>query len=177
MNVHTDVWHRGIKQHSHLLLRQPYRFFGELYIQPNRVIRALVYNNRFVCLAICLHLFCHLLSFSPSSVSGTTIIYCLYFYSFSIHFRNHLATILNVSVGFLSLFYLFPFYLPCSFFYLFLFGPSLSKFACLFCASLSIFYTSLCLFLCTLCLFYSNFASKKTQPLFSCPTFVGTVVL
>ena len=44
--------------------------------------------------------------FSPSSLSGTTIIYCLYYYSFSIHFRDHLAIILNVTVGFLSLFYL-----------------------------------------------------------------------
>ena len=44
--------------------------------------------------------------FSPSSLSGTTIIYCLYYYSFSIHFRDHLAIILNVSVGFLSLLYL-----------------------------------------------------------------------
>ena len=42
----------------------------------------------------------------PSLVSGTTIIYCLYYYSFSIHFRDHLAIILNVTVGFLSLFYL-----------------------------------------------------------------------
>ena len=33
----------------------------------------------------------------------------LYYYSFSIHFRDHLASILNVSVGFLSLFYLFLF--------------------------------------------------------------------
>jgi uncharacterized membrane protein len=71
-----------------------------LHIQPNRVIRALVYNYRFVCLTICLHLFCHLLSF-PSSLSGTTIIYCLYFYSFSIHFHDHLATILNVTDRFL----------------------------------------------------------------------------
>ena len=44
--------------------------------------------------------------FSPSSLSGTTIIYFLYYYSFSIHFRDHLAIILNVTVGFLSLFYL-----------------------------------------------------------------------
>ena len=44
--------------------------------------------------------------FIPSSVSGTTIIYCLYYYSFSIHFRDHLAIILNVTVGFLSLLYL-----------------------------------------------------------------------
>ena len=41
-----------------------------------------------------------------SSLSGFTVVYCLYFYSFSIHFRDHLAIILNVSVGFLSLFYL-----------------------------------------------------------------------
>ena len=55
--------------------------------------------------------------------------YCLFvFYSFSIHFRDHLATILNVSVGFLFLFcvtcslftLLVPFLL-----YLFLFGLSL----------------------------------------------------
>ncbi len=44
--------------------------------------------------------------FSPSSVSGTTIIYFWYFYSFSIHFHDHLASILNVTVGFLSLLYL-----------------------------------------------------------------------
>ena len=44
--------------------------------------------------------------FSPSSLSGTTIIYCLYYYSSSIHFRDHLAIILNVTVGFLSLLYL-----------------------------------------------------------------------
>ena len=44
--------------------------------------------------------------FSPSSLSGTTIIYFLYYYSFSIHFRDHLAIILNVTVGFLSLLYL-----------------------------------------------------------------------
>ena len=30
----------------------------------------------------------------------------LYYYSFSIHFRDHLAIILNVTVGFLSLLYL-----------------------------------------------------------------------
>ena len=47
--------------------------------------------------------------FSPSSLSGTTIIYCLYYYSFSIHFRDHLAIILNVTVGFLSLLYLLLF--------------------------------------------------------------------
>jgi len=46
----------------------------------------------------------------PFIVSGTTIIYCLYFYSFSIHFHDHLATILNVSVGFLFLLYLFLFF-------------------------------------------------------------------
>ena len=39
-------------------------------------------------------------------MSGTTIIYCLYYYPFSIHFRDHLAIILNVTVGFLSLLYL-----------------------------------------------------------------------
>ena len=36
--------------------------------------------------------------------------------SFSIHFRDHPATILNVTVGFLSLLYLFLFYSACSFF-------------------------------------------------------------
>ena len=89
---------------------------------------------------------------SPSSLSGATFI--LYYYSFSIHFHDHLAIILNVTVGFLSFlylvlfsfdfgvsgfvlvisllypyyvlllcrllpvqnFYLFLFYLPCSFF-------------------------------------------------------------
>ena len=48
------------------------------------------------------------LLFLPLSVSGTTIVYFLYFYSFSIHFRDHLAIITNVSVGYLVLFYLFP---------------------------------------------------------------------
>ena len=42
----------------------------------------------------------------PSSVSGATIVYFMYYYSFSIHFHDHLAIILNVTVGFLSLFYL-----------------------------------------------------------------------
>ena len=52
----------------------------------------------------------YLVLFTPVSVSGATIIYCLYFYSFSIHFRDHLTIILNVSVGFLSfLLYLFLF--------------------------------------------------------------------
>ena len=50
----------------------------------------------------------------PSSVSGATFIL---YYSFSIHFRDHLVIILNVTVGFPSLFYLFPFYLPCSFYF------------------------------------------------------------
>ena len=109
---------------------------------------------------------------SPSSVSGTTIIYCLYFCSFSIHFRDHLAIILNVTIGFLSLFYLFPFYLPCSLFYstcsffalLVPFGPGLYKFACLFYTTLSIFFIQACIFLSTLCLFYPKPLSKKTQP-------------
>ena len=113
--MQSDVLWSSVEQLCHLLLAQPNRFFGELHIQTNRVIRALVYNYRFVCLTICLHLFCHLLSF-PSSVSDTTIIYCLYFYSFSIHFRDHLATILNVTVWSLSLLCLFPFCFTCSFF-------------------------------------------------------------
>jgi len=54
--------------------------------------------------------------FSPLSLSGTTIIYCLYFYSFSILFRDYPATILNVTVWSLSLLYLFPFCFTCSFF-------------------------------------------------------------
>jgi len=33
----------------------------------------------------------------------------LYYYSFSIHLRDHLAIILNVTIGFLSLLYLFLF--------------------------------------------------------------------
>ena len=44
-----------------------------------------------------------------SSLSGFTVVYCLYFYSFSIHFRDQLAIILNVTVGFLSLLYLLLF--------------------------------------------------------------------
>ena len=44
--------------------------------------------------------------------------FILYYYSISIHFRDHLASILNVTVGFLSLFYLF------------LFGLSLCLFLC-----------------------------------------------
>ena len=56
--------------------------------------------------------------FSPSFVSGTTIVYFWYFYSFSIHFRDYPATILNVTVGYLSFFFsLFLFYLPCSFYF------------------------------------------------------------
>lgn len=115
--MQSDVLWSSVEQLCHLLLAQPNRFFGELHIQTNRVIRALVYNYRFVCLTICLHLFCHLLSF-PLIRVGPTIIYCLYFYSFSIHFHDHLATILNVTVWPLSLLYLFPFLL-----YLFLFHP------------------------------------------------------
>ena len=56
--------------------------------------------------------------FSPSFVSGTTIVYFWYFYSSSIHFRDYPATILNVTVGYLSFFFsLFLFYLPCSFYF------------------------------------------------------------
>ena len=53
------------------------------------------------------------LFFCPFVVSGATFIL---YYSFSIHFRDHLAIILNVPVGFLSLFYLFFSDLACSFF-------------------------------------------------------------
>ena len=49
--------------------------------------------------------------FIPSSVSGTTIIYFLYYYPFSIHFRDHLAIILNITIGFLSHFTWSFFYL------------------------------------------------------------------
>ncbi len=73
------------------------------------------------------------LFFLPLSVPGTTIIYCWYFYSFSIHFRDHLATILNVSVGFLFLLYLFPFCLTCSF----------SDLACI---NLLVYFMPTCLF-------------------------------
>ena len=94
----------------------------------------------------------HLLS--PSSVSGTTIVYFLYYYSYSIHFRDHLAIILNVTVGSLSLFYLFLLDLACI------------NFACLFCASLSIFYTSLYLF-CLACIFFTqNISQKRHNPCF-----------
>lgn len=127
--MQSDVLWSSVEQLCHLLLAQPNRFFGELHIQTNRVIRALVYNYRFVCLTICLHLFCHLLSF-PLSVPGTTIIYCLYFYSFSIHFHDHLATILNVTVWPLSLLYLFPFCFTCSFFIPKREQPPLQKFPC-----------------------------------------------
>ena len=93
--------------------------------------------------------------FIPSSLSGTTIIYCLYYYSFSIHFRDHLAIILNVTVGFLSLLYLFPFLQPVPFLlYLFLFGLSLYKFACLFLCFLVYFLYKLVSFLSSLYLFY-----------------------
>ena len=114
----------------------------------------------------------------PSSLSGTTIVYCLYFYSFSIHFHDHLASILNVSVGFLFLFYLFLFCLTCSFSDLacsfFCFTCSFSDLACI---NLLVYFMLPCLFflyklvsfLSTLCLFFSNFYSKKTQPLFPFP--------
>ena len=77
--MQSDVLWSSVEQLCHLLLAQPNRFFGELHIQPNRVIRALVYNYRFVCLTICLHLFCHLLSFTLIRVGHNY--YCLFCFS------------------------------------------------------------------------------------------------
>ena len=50
--------------------------------------------------------------------------------------------------------------------YLFLFGLSLYKFACLFLCFLVYFFIQACIFLSTLYLFYPKPLSKKTQPLF-----------
>ena len=58
-------------------------------------------------------------------------LFILYYYSFSFHFRSHLVRILNVTVGFLSLLYLFLFHLqreqpsllPCVFFIACVFFP------------------------------------------------------
>ena len=98
--------------------------------------------------------------------------------SFSTQFYITPAIILNVSVGFLSHFYLVlftqpvPFYLPCSL--LLTLFPFC--FTCSFFTQLVPFLLSLCLFcpspsklvsfLSTLCLFYPKPLSKKTQPLF-----------
>ena len=141
--MQSDVLWSSVEQLCHLLLAQPNRFFGELHIQPNRVIRALVYNYRFVCLTICLHLFCHLLSF-PSSLPGRNV-YIICFGLFSLNsfsFASHLhyARLCRVSIPFI----LVPFR-----------------------TKLVPFFYIPCVFLC------SKPLSKKTQPLFSCPTFVG----
>jgi len=120
--MQSDVLWSSVEQLCHLLLAQPYRFFGELYIQPNCVICALVYNYRFVCLTICLHLFCHLLSF-PSSLPGRNV-YIICFGLFSLHSfsfasRSHPERHCRVSIPLHLVPFLISlvlFYLPCSFF-------------------------------------------------------------
>ena len=62
--------------------------------------------------------------------------------------------------------------------YLFLFGLSLYKFACLFLCFLVYFFIQACIFLSTLYLFYPKPLSKKTQPLFPFPSSVsGTTII
>ena len=81
--------------------------------------------------------------------------------SFSIHFRDHPATILNVTVGFLSLLYLFLFYSACSFF--------VSK------GNNPPFH--LVSFLLSLCLFHPKPLSKMTQPSVSFALFRAHFIL
>ena len=87
--------------------------------------------------------------FRPHSCRAQLFI--LYYYSFSIHFHDHLAIILNVTVGFLSLFYLFPFLLG-----LFLFRPKREQPSLL-----------PCVFFCSSPSYLVLFLQKKgTSPLF-----------
>ena len=112
------------------------------------------------------------------SLSGTTIIYCLYYYSFSIHSRDHLAIILNVTVGFLSLLYLvlflFQFWgnrvfvLIMSYFYA---GYQLFR---IFTQSFSLYLfllSSLFLFCCTCSLFH------QPVPFFNSPTLLKLLLI
>ena len=97
--MQSDVLWSSVEQLCHLLLAQPNRFFGELHIQTNRVIRASVYNYRFVCLTICLHLFCHILIPLPFRAQ---LLFCFLFF---------------VTINIL------PFPLPFHFHFNFIFGP------------------------------------------------------
>ena len=77
-----------------------------------------------------------------------------------------LCRLLPVQNFYLVLFTLLvPFIQPVPFLlYLFLFGLSLYKFACLFLCFLVYFFIQACIFLSTLYLFYPKPLSKKTQP-------------
>ena len=147
--MQSDVLWSSVEQLCHLLLAQPNRFFGELHIQTNRVIRALVYNYRFVCLTICLHLFCHLLSF-PSSLPGHNYlqIFCFFIHlafiqhSFPRPSREHPERHCRVSIPFI----LVPFPSPK--------GTTLTPTLCLF-------YS--------LCLFFQSSLKKDTTSCFHSP--------
>ena len=92
--------------------------------------------------------------FSPSSVSGTTIVMLVFFSSLSFASHSHLIRITHVTVGFLSLFYLF------------LFGLSLYKFACLFYATLSFFIQACVFFIYHVSFLPKTSFKKDTTPVF-----------
>lgn len=78
-------------------------------MQENCTFSIIPYGITMSKILRCLFSVPHLHYLFPLSVSGATIVYFLYYYSFSIHFRDHLAIITNVSVGYLVLFYLILF--------------------------------------------------------------------
>lgn len=107
----------------------------------------------------------------------------LHFLAYSVFYSTFAAVFEPYYILILSL--LYPYYvlllcrlLPVQNFYLFLFGLSLYKFACLFYASLSIFYTSLYLFYLPCVFFTQNLFQKRHNSCFlSHSSLPGTTII